>query len=137
MSNIFQSSKDFLGKGWKFPVTTNDNLEISGSEFEQNIKESILIILETRKMERVMRPDFGCGIHDIVFRNTDAATLGQLQTSIIEALTKFEPRIEILGIDISKEDLKDGKLIVKINYRVISTNNRFNLVYPFYIKEGD
>lgn len=63
MSDIFQSPKDFLGKGWKFPVSTNDNLEIS-SEFERNIKESILIILETRKMERVMRPDFGCGIHE-------------------------------------------------------------------------
>jgi phage baseplate assembly protein W len=130
------SSKAFLGKGWKFPIQTDQDLKIQTSIYEENIKESIKIILGTRKGERVMRPDFGCGIHDFVFENTSSVVLGHIELSISEALTKYEPRIELLNIDISKEQIDNGILIISINYQVISTNNRFNIVYPFYIREG-
>jgi phage baseplate assembly protein W len=129
-------SKAFLGKGWKFPISLNDFNKIDMSEYEQNIKESIMIILGTRKNERVMRPEFGCGIHDFVFENISALTVGNMKISISEALNKLEPRIELLDIDISIDKSANGILLIKISYVVIKTNNRFNIVYPFYISEG-
>jgi phage baseplate assembly protein W len=129
-------SKSFLGQGWKFPISLNDLNKIEISEYEQNIKESIMIILGTRKNERVMRPDFGCGIHDFVFEVISSSRIGHMETSITDALTRFEPRIELLDVDISIDKSSNGVLIIKISYMVIKTNNRFNIVYPFYISEG-
>jgi uncharacterized protein len=134
--NDFSSSKAFLGTGWRFPITTDELLKIGTSRYEENIKESIMIILGTRKGERVMRPDFGCGIHDLVFETTSSVSLGHIELSISEALTKYEPRIELINLDLSTEQIDKGILFINIQYRVISTNNRFNLVYPFYIREG-
>jgi len=135
-NTIDSNSKAFLGKGWKFPIQTNQGLKIQTSIYEENIKESIKIILGTRKGERVMRPDFGCGIHEFIFENTSSIILGHIELSISEALTKYEPRIELLKIDFSKEQIDNGILIITISYLVIATNNRFNIVYPFYIREG-
>jgi phage baseplate assembly protein W len=129
-------SKDFLGRGWKFPVNVDSATGgISMSEYEQDIKESIWIILSTSKGERVMRPDFGCGIHDLVFYPINTTTVNLIHNSIQEALTLWEPRIELnkLGVE---EKSDEGKLEISIDYRVRVTNNRFNLVYPFYLKEG-
>ena len=129
-------SKDFLGQGWKFPISTNENLVINSSRFEESIKESILIILGTRKGERLMRPNFGCGIHDYVFEVVNPMTLGRIEISIKEALTQYEPRINVLDIKISSEKIDTGILLITIIYQVVATNNRFNLVYPFYLREG-
>ena len=134
--NDFSNSKPFLGKGWRFPITTGEALKIETSIYEQNIQESIKIILGTRKGERVMRPDFGCGIHDLVFETTSSVSLGHIELSVSEALTKYEPRIELINLDLSTKQIDNGILMINIDYRVISTNNRFNLVYPFYIREG-
>jgi uncharacterized protein len=130
------TSKSFLGTGWRFPITPDEGLKIQTSSYEENIKESIMIILGTRKGERVMRPDFGCGIHDLVFETTSSTSLGHIELSVSEALAKYEPRIELLALDLSTEQIDKGILIINIQYRIISTNNRFNLVYPFYIREG-
>ena len=134
--NDLPNSKAFLGKGWRFPIATDSSLKIETSDYEQNIHESIKIILGTRKGERVMRPDFGCGIHDLVFETLSSVSLGQIEQSIGDALRIYEPRIELLTLEISHEQIDRGYLMIFINYRVISTNNRFNLVFPFYIKEG-
>ena len=128
--------KAFLGIGWKFPIAVGQDLQIQMSSYEENIRESILIILETKKGERVMRPDFGCGIHDFVYESINSLTLGQMKLSISDALSKYEPRIELINLEISINDVDNGILNINIVYRVISTNNRFNLVYPFYIREG-
>lgn len=129
--------KNFLGKGWKFPVAVDTATgRIAMSEYEQDIKESIWIILSTSKGERVMRPDFGCGIHDYVFASLNTTTINLVQNSVREALTLWEPRIELIKVDVSQEKAHEGKLEVGIDYRVRTTNNRFNLVYPFYVKEG-
>src|SRR5262245_57405128 len=106
------------------------------SEYEQDIKEAIWIILSTSKGERVMRPDFGCGIHDLVFAPINVTTVNLVQNTVREALTVWEPRIELIKVDVSAEDASAGKLQIYLEYRVRSTNNRFNLVYPFYLKEG-
>jgi len=106
------------------------------SEYEQDVREAIWIILSTAKGERVMRPDFGCGIHELVFAAMNTATIGLVESSVREALVTWEPRVEILDLDVSTQQAHEGKLMVSIDYRVRETNNEFNLVYPFYLTEG-
>ena len=127
-------AKEFLGRGWKFPVNVNAAGAIKMSEYEEDIKEAIWIILSTSKGERVMRPDFGCGIYDFVFAPINTATIGMIEASVREALTLWEPRIELENVSV--ENVEEGKLLISIDYRVRSTNNEFNLVYPFYLREG-
>jgi phage baseplate assembly protein W len=129
-------AKEFLGVGWKFPVQVNGHGSIAMSEFEQDIRESIRIILSTSKGERAMRPDFGCGIHDFVFASMNTTTIGLIESSVREALTRWEPRIELLSVLVSTDEAELGRLLVGVNYRVRATNNEFNLVYPFYLTEG-
>ncbi|HSB52593.1 MAG TPA: GPW/gp25 family protein [Dissulfurispiraceae bacterium] len=129
-------AKEFLGVGWKFPVQVTPAGRIALSQYEEDIREAIWIILSTAKGERVMRPDFGCGIHDLVFAPINTATLTLVENSVREALTVYEPRIELIQVKASAERADEGRLLVSIDCRVRSTNNRFNLVYPFYLKEG-
>jgi phage baseplate assembly protein W len=129
-------AKEFLGVGWKYPVKTTGSGKIALSQYEDDIREAILIILGTVKGERVMRPDFGCGIHDLVFAPINTATITLVQNSVREALTVYEPRIELIKVEALSDRAEEGKLLVNIEYRVRSTNSRFNLVYPFYLKEG-
>ena len=105
------------------------------SEFEQDIRESIWIILSTRKGERVMRPDFGCGIHDLVFEVINTSTLNDIETRVREALAAFEPRIDVDRVNAESNGGLDGQLRISIDYQIRGTNNQLNLVYPFYIKE--
>lgn len=129
-------AKDFRGIGWKYPVRVSNDGTIAMSRYETDIQESIWIILGTAKGERVMRPDFGCGIHDLVFAPINTATITLVENSVKEALTLWEPRIELIKVAAKSEYADQGKLPVNIDYRVRTTNNRFNLVYPFYLKEG-
>jgi uncharacterized protein len=129
-------AKEFLGVGWKFPVQVNGHGSIVMSEFEQDIRESIRIILSTSKGERAMRPDFGCGIHDFVFASMNTTTIGLIESSVREALIRWEPRIELLSVLVSTDEAELGRLLVGVNYRVRATNNEFNLVYPFYLTES-
>jgi phage baseplate assembly protein W len=126
---------DFLGKGWGFPVQLDDTHRIAVSRGEESIREAIWIILATAPGERVMRPDFGCGLHHLVFAVNEAATLGQVQKDVREALVRWEPRIEVLDVDTEVKG-RGEVLLINIHYRVRSTNNFFNLVYPFYLAVG-
>ncbi|RAV11470.1 GPW/gp25 family protein [Paenibacillus contaminans] len=132
-------ANDFLGTGWRFPVKV-DGLsgKIAMSSHEQDIEESIRIILFTVKGERVMQPDFGCGIHDFVFASLNTATIGLMESSVKEALIRWEPRIQVIGVTVSQEPalLDLGQLIIDIEFMVRSTNQSYNLVFPFYLKEG-
>ena len=129
-------AKEFLGQGWKFPVGVDSTAQIETSRYETDIKEAIWIILGTARGERVMRQDFGCGIHDFVFATINTTTTGMIEASVREALTLWEPRMEIISVDVSTDRADEGKLLISIDYRVIRTNNEFNLVYPFYLREG-
>jgi phage baseplate assembly protein W len=129
-------AKEFLGRGWKFPVIVDAKGKIKMSEREADIKEAIWLILSTSKGERVMRLDFGCGIYDFVFAPINTTTIGLVEASVREAFTLWEPRIELLNVNVSADKAEEGKLLINIDYRVRSTNNEFNLVYPFYLKEG-
>jgi phage baseplate assembly protein W len=129
-------AKEFLGQGWKFPVGVGSTGQIGMSKYETDIQEAIWIILGTSKGERVMRQDFGCGIHDFVFATINTTTTGMIAASVREALTMWEPRMEIISVDVSTDRADEGKLLISIDYRVIRTNNEFNMVYPFYLREG-
>ncbi len=129
--------KSFLGRGVGFPI----NLDISGAiqraEFEESVRQSIWIILGTAKGERLMRPDFGCGIYDLVFETNSASTAAKVAQSVREALLFFEPRINVLDIQTTSQSDSDGdKLLINIDYQVRATNNVFNLVYPFYLERS-
>ena len=128
-------AKEFLGVGWKFPVNVDARGNIQMSEYEEDIKEAIWIILATSKGERVMRPDFGSGIYEYVFAPINTATTSLVENSVRDALTIYEPRIELINVEVSTEKADEGKLLISIEYRVRSTNNEFNLVYPFYLTE--
>jgi phage baseplate assembly protein W len=143
-------AEKFLGTGWAFPLQVNDRGEVEMSGHEQDIQEAIRIILGTAKGERVMHPDFGCGIHNYVFEVINSSTLTLIETGVREALTLWEPRIDLTKVDVKmpdrddledenedkKKGAKEGELWIDIEYKVRTTNNRFNLVYPFYLKEG-
>lgn len=135
-NNLSTGSKDFLGVGWKFPVQTDSKSMIKMSKYEEDIKEAIWIILGTSRGERVMRPDFGCGIHNFVFESVNAPTLANIEQSVRDALISWEPRIRLVNVSISDDQIDNGKLVISIDYVVSATNSQFNLVYPFYIKEG-
>ncbi len=135
VDGVLIETRIFLGIGWQFPVLTLEN-KFTISKYENDIEESIRIILGTSKGERVMRPDFGCGIHEYVFETINVATLNRIESSIRDALTRWEPRIDVLGIKVNTEQIHEGKLVIYIDYQVIATNARNNLVYDFYLYEG-
>jgi len=126
--------KEFLGRGWKFPIELGHDGAFTLSQGDEDIKEAIIIILKTAKGERVMEPEFGCDIHSYVFEVINQTTLMRMQEEIRKALLLYEPRIEV--IDINSDYVEEGKLEFNIEYSVISTNSRYNLVYPYYINEG-
>lgn len=130
-------AKEFLGVGWKFPVGVDRSGKIVMSKYEEDIREAIWIILSTAKGERVMHEDFGCGIHDMVFEVMNTSTLSLIELSVREALMLYEPRIVVLKVKVSTDDVEIGKLLISIDYSVKATNSQFNLVYPFYLKEGE
>jgi len=127
---------DFLGKGWKFPFNMDYRGKVDISSHEADIKEAIFIILGTAEGERLMRPGFGCRVHEYLFSTMDALSLRLIENAVIEALTMWEPRIELLEVKALPDPANDGRLLINIDYRVRSTNTSFNLVYPFYVKEG-
>jgi phage baseplate assembly protein W len=125
----------FLGLGWNFPVGLDHDRQVRlAPDAEEGIRQSIWMILATSPGERVMRPGFGCGINDMVFGISNAATASAVAGSVREALALWEPRIDVLDVTAAADPSRPGVLMVEISYQVRSTNSRFNLVYPFYLE---
>lgn len=103
---------------------------------EEDIRESLRILLSTRPGERVMQPDYGCGLHAMVFENLDESTVTELKDTVERAILFYESRITLEGIDVNTEDELEGRLKIQLNYTVRKTNTRSNIVYPFYYLEG-
>jgi uncharacterized protein len=127
-------SNDFLGVGWNFPLQPNINGQVQMARYEESVRQSIWLILGTTPGERLMRPDFGCGIHTQVFATNSAGTAGQIISDARDALLKWEPRIDVLDITAIPDETQPNLILIEIEYRVRTTNNRFNLVYPFYLE---
>lgn len=130
------SGREFLGRGWQFPIRVNPRGGLSFSAAEQDIVEALWIILSTSPGERQMLPRFGCGIHDFVFAPNSASTRGSIGNAVRKALTAWEPRIDLVDVRVEAGPGEPNKLLIRIDYRVRSTNAYHNLVYPFYLKEG-
>ncbi len=126
-------AREFLGRGWKFPVQVDAAGAIALSEHEEDIREAIRLVLLTSRGERLMRPEFGGGLHDFVFATMSATNLGAVQAAIRQALLDWEPRAELLGVEVQPDPGDLGRLLVDIDYRVRATNTQFNLVFPFYV----
>jgi len=123
---------DFLGRGWAFLVGVNHRGGIATVGGEADIEQAIRVILETAPGERVMRPEFGCGLHRLVFAPNSPTTAGLVAFHVREALGRWEPRVEVEQVDVSPDPQRDAVLFIQIRYRVRSTNDLRNLVYPFY-----
>lgn len=128
-------TKDFLGKGWKFPVKVDSTGKIALSQFEDDIREAIRIILLTDNGERVMRPEFGAGLHSFVFETMSVTNIGTIQSAIQNALIEWESRIDLLSVNVEPDPGNAGTLLIDIDYRVRATNVQFNLVFPFYVSQ--
>ncbi|HEY9606757.1 MAG TPA: GPW/gp25 family protein [Allocoleopsis sp.] len=129
--------KAFLGRGVGFPIQLNSKGAIADAKYEESVRQSVWIILGTAKGERLMRPDFGCGIYDLVFEVNSPSTAGKVAQAVREALLLYEPRIFVLDVRVFSASDEDGeKLLINIDYQVRATNNAFNIVYPFYLERG-
>jgi phage baseplate assembly protein W len=128
--------RDFLGVGWKFPLQVTPDGRVAQARYEQRIEESIYLILSTARGERLMLPDFGCGIHNLVFAPNNSTTIAVVVQTVREALVAYEPRIDVLDIDAESAPDELNLLLIRINYRIRANNARGNLVYPFYILES-
>src|SRR5450432_3838246 len=131
-----QTNRDFLGIGWKFPLQVTAAGRIAQARYEQRIEDSIFLILSTARGERAMLREFGCGIHDLVFRGNTPGTVALVTQSTRAALTTYEPRIDVLDVDARSPEGADNLLLIHISYRIRSNNAVGNMVYPFYIREG-
>jgi phage baseplate assembly protein W len=126
--------QDFMGKGWKFPVRVDSKTgRIQMSQGEEDIHESILIILQTAKGERPVLPKFGGEIHQFVFGLTDTGTLTMIENAVKEAIDDWEPRVGRVSVNAAVDPEVPGKIVINVSYEVLATNNTHNLVYPFYI----
>lgn len=126
----------FLGVGWSFPPCVQSDGGTSMVMYDDDIKQSIRIILGTDQGERVMRPDFGAGLRSFIFGPISSTNLQRIKTRVQDALIKWEPRIDVLQVKVTFDPSERSKLLIDVNYRVRATNTLNNLVYPFYLEEG-
>lgn len=135
LQEIFDTG-GFLGQGWSFPPTFvrgSNTLELVKAE--EDIKQSLHILLSTTLGERVMRSDFGANLQQQVFEPMDAAFQAYVQSIISDAITNYEPRINLDSVDVFVEN-EEGRIELTVNFTIISTNSRANIVYPYYFNEG-
>ena len=129
--------KTFLGIGWSFPPSFNkESSDIKMVSDETDIKQSLEIYFNTKLGERIMRPEYGCVIHEHIFDKIDESILNILSFELTQNIGQIEPRIIIEKIQINQSNLASGELQISIEYKIISSNVRDNIVFPFYINEG-
>jgi len=129
---------DFVGRGFAFPMGANPSGGSAMVSGTRNVEQAMLLVLGTARGERPMRPEFGCGIHDLVFETVDTALVGRVVREVTEALTRWVPRIEVGDVTAGADPASPSTLLVDVAYVVRATNDQRNLVFPFYsIPEHD
>ena len=126
-------SEEFVGAGWAFPMAIDPTGGVALVRRERKIEESIRLILGTAYGERPMRPEFGCGIHDHVFAPADANTAGLIAHDVRVSLDRWEPRVDVLDVEVTAAPGDAATLYVDIGYQIRGTNDPRNLVFPFYL----
>jgi phage baseplate assembly protein W len=129
-------AKAFLGTGWAFPPSPAEAGRMTLASYEEDVRQAIRIILGTSPGERVMRPDFGAGLNALVFEPVSATLMARLRQSVVAALIAWEPRIDQIAVEVTTDSPR-GRLDLEIRYRIRATNVFYNLVYPFYLVEGE
>lgn len=128
--------KAFLGRGWAFPIRfTKGYNSARMSEFEEDVQQSLIILLSTIKGERILRFDYGTKVHNLIFEPLDVGIGTLIGEEVKRSILRHEPRVFVDRVQVSQESL-NGFLELSIDYTVIATNTRYNLVYPYYINEG-
>jgi phage baseplate assembly protein W len=133
MSNQHGWGQEYLGKGLAFPLQMNARGELALAGGARDIEQSLRIILGTRPGERVMRPAFGCRVHDLLFEPLNAATKSLMQQYVMEAVTMWEPRVELLAVDVYVDQEMAGALLIEIHYHIKETHDERSIVYPFFL----
>lgn len=134
------NDQSFLGTGWNFPPTfTKEHRGAKMVSGIEDICQSLHILLSTRFMERVMQPAYGCNLDTLLFDPMNNSFFGFVRKTIENNIRLYEPRIQVdlEDIQFEKDEYEAGKLLIKIDFKVRSTNNRFNFVYPFYLSEAE
>jgi phage baseplate assembly protein W len=126
-------SEEFIGNGWAFPLRTDPTGRIALVSRDQEIEESMRLILGTALGERPMRPEFGCAIHDYVFDSADTETAARVAAAVRASLRRWEPRIEIRDVVVSFDAAESSIIYIDIRYVIGETNDPRNLVFPFYV----
>lgn len=126
-------SQEFVGAGLAFPMRTDTTGGIALVTHTEELEGAIRLILSTAYGERPMRPEFGCGIHDLVFASADATTAGRIAYEVRVSLARWEPRIEVMNVDVTLDDADPSTMYIDISYAVAGTNDPRNLVFPFYV----
>lgn len=123
----------FIGRGFRFPMGVDHRGAIALTSGPEDLDTSIRVVLSTAPSERVMRPEFGCRIWDLLFEPVNANTLGLMSQAVREAVAQWEPRVEVEDVSVVQDDDDASLVHIETVYRVRSTNDRRNLVYPFYV----
>jgi phage baseplate assembly protein W len=126
-------AEQFVGAGWGFPMRVNASGGIVLVTGEQEIEESMRLVLATAPGERPSRPEFGCAIHDLVFEPVNASTVGRIQYEVRTCLDRWEPRIEVSSVTVIVDDQDRAVLHIDVRYSIRGTNNPRSLVFPFYV----
>lgn len=127
-----------IGSGFSFPMQVDALGGIEMTSDDENIRQSMMLILGTAPGERMMRPEFGCAIHDILFAPNTLATAARIEYEVKRSLIEFEPRVDDIEVVAKPDDLEESRMNVTISYTIRKTNTKANLVYPFYLrKEGE
>jgi phage baseplate assembly protein W len=127
---------DFVGRGWAFPLQVGPRGGIAMMSGPEEIESAIRIILSTAPGERVMRPEFGCGIWDLLFAPVEPNVLGLMAQTVREAIARWEPRIELEEVQASPDPANPEVVSIGLTYSIKATNDRRNLVFPFYVIPG-
>ena len=133
MANADTRANAFLGRGLRFPVDVDGTGALQIAANEDKVRDSVLLILGTVQGERQMRFDFGSRIQEQVFSELRASTFSRIAFQVQEALIQWEPRIEVQSVRARPDAVEEGVILVAVDYTVRATNNRFNLVYPFFM----
>jgi phage baseplate assembly protein W len=128
---------DVVGSGWAFPPTVDARGRIALARQERDVEEAIRMILLTPIGQRVMRPEFGCRIHDLIFAPNEATTTGLARYYVQDALEMWEPRIDVREILVAPDPLNTGRLLIEIRYEIKATHDERALVFPFYRIPGE
>jgi len=130
-------NKSFLGRGWSFPPAFNRGDGVQMLEGEPDIQSSLKILLSTRVGERIMEPQYGCNTDNMMFEIMNTSFQTFMRKQIQDAILLYEPRIDLKNVDLLTQNAANGVILISIDYVVRTTNSRSNLVYPFYINEGN